>query len=47
MVQHDHCRELLEEILNMCENYSESAATYTCTQELANITLRFGDKTTV
>ena len=46
MVQHDHCRELLEEIFNVCENYScENIAI--CAQELANITLWFGDKTTV
>ena len=48
MVQRDHYRELLEEIFNVCEKYScENAAKYMCTQELASIPLRFGDKTTV
>ena len=41
MVQHDHCRELLEEIFNVCENYS-CENTAICAQELANMTLQFG-----
>ena len=41
MVQHQHCRKLLEEIFTMYEKQSSENKAM-CTHELANITLWFG-----